>query len=134
MKTSYLPRLADRVDFTWATYNIFTWNTGELFVIIFCGTIPTLKPALDFVLRITSRSDSGDDTTSSWSKNGVWPSSNSRKDQSRRSQDGDTETIGILLDEQRMGQDDHRIPLSVRSMHSGRSTASHYRHSTTNNQ
>ncbi|KAL1962582.1 hypothetical protein VTN77DRAFT_9375 [Rasamsonia byssochlamydoides] len=63
IKTSYLSQLANRKDFTWATYDIFVWVTAEFFLIIFCGTLPTLKPILNFVrrhlLRLPSRKYSG---------------------------------------------------------------------------
>lgn len=42
IKTQYLAELANRTDQTWATYDIFVWVTGELFLMIVCGTIPTL--------------------------------------------------------------------------------------------
>jgi hypothetical protein len=48
IKTSYLSQLANRSDFTWATYDIFAWVTAEFFLITVCGSIPTLKPILNF--------------------------------------------------------------------------------------
>jgi len=47
-----LSELANREDFTWATYDIFAWVTAELFLIIVCGSIPTLKPLLNFLRRL----------------------------------------------------------------------------------
>ncbi|KAH8678636.1 hypothetical protein BGZ60DRAFT_555217 [Tricladium varicosporioides] len=49
IKTSYLSQLANRTDFTWATYDIFSWVTSEFFLITVCGSLPTLKPLLDFL-------------------------------------------------------------------------------------
>ncbi|KAK2594287.1 hypothetical protein QQS21_007993 [Conoideocrella luteorostrata] len=46
IKTQYLVELANRTDQTWATYDIFAWVTGELFLMIVCGTIPTLHIVL----------------------------------------------------------------------------------------
>jgi hypothetical protein len=46
IKTQYLAELANRTDQTWATYNIFVWVTGELFLMIVCGSIPTLHIVL----------------------------------------------------------------------------------------
>lgn len=48
IKTQYLVELANRTDQTWATYNIFVWVTGELFLMIVCGSIPTLHMVLTF--------------------------------------------------------------------------------------
>jgi hypothetical protein len=47
IKTSYLSQLANRTDFTWATFDIFAWVTVEFFLLIICGTIPTLKPIFE---------------------------------------------------------------------------------------
>lgn len=55
IKTSYLSQLANRKDFTWATYDIFVWVTAEFFLVIFCGTLPTLKPILNFIRRYILR-------------------------------------------------------------------------------
>lgn len=55
IKTSYLSQLANRKDFTWATYDIFVWVTAEFFLVIFCGTLPTLKPILNFIRRYVLR-------------------------------------------------------------------------------
>ncbi|KAJ6439780.1 integral membrane protein [Purpureocillium lavendulum] len=46
IKTQYLVELSNREDQTWATYNIFVWVTGELFLMIVCGSIPTLHMVL----------------------------------------------------------------------------------------
>ena len=48
IKTQYLVELANRTDQTWATYDIFVWVTGELFLMIVCGSIPTLHLILTF--------------------------------------------------------------------------------------
>lgn len=49
IKTQYLVGLANRTDLTWATFDIFAWVTVELFLMIVCGTVPTLHPILTFV-------------------------------------------------------------------------------------
>ncbi|KAI9750543.1 MAG: hypothetical protein M4579_006433 [Chaenotheca gracillima] len=46
IKTSYLSQLANRQDLTWATYDVFAWVTAEFFLVIFCGSIPTLNPLI----------------------------------------------------------------------------------------
>ena len=51
IKTSYLSQLGNRTDFTWATYDIFAWVTAEFFLVIVCGSIPTLRPLLNFFRR-----------------------------------------------------------------------------------
>ncbi|KAI1407193.1 hypothetical protein F5Y13DRAFT_206546 [Hypoxylon sp. FL1857] len=44
IKTAQLVSLAARSDLTWATYQLFAWASAEIFVIILCGSVPTLKP------------------------------------------------------------------------------------------
>lgn len=46
IKTQYLAELGNRSDQTWATYDIFAWVTAELFLLVVCGTVPTLYPLL----------------------------------------------------------------------------------------
>lgn len=46
IKTQYLAELGNRTDQTWATYDIFAWVTAELFLLVVCGTVPTLHPVL----------------------------------------------------------------------------------------
>ena len=46
IKTQYLAELGNRTDQTWATYDIFAWVTAELFLLVVCGTVPTLYPLL----------------------------------------------------------------------------------------
>lgn len=52
IKTQYLVELGNRTDFTWATYDIFMWVTAELFLMVFCGTIPTLNPIYKWFRRL----------------------------------------------------------------------------------
>ena len=54
IKTQYLAELSNRTDQTWATYDIFAWVTAELFLIIVCGTLPTLYPLLRAIQSIIS--------------------------------------------------------------------------------
>ncbi|OTA61649.1 hypothetical protein K449DRAFT_465713 [Hypoxylon sp. EC38] len=44
IKTSQLVHLASRSDFTWEMFWIHIWTGTEIFVIIICGSIPTLSP------------------------------------------------------------------------------------------
>ena len=55
IKTQYLVELGNRTDFTWATYDIFMWVTAELFLMVFCGTIPTLSPTYYWFVRMYER-------------------------------------------------------------------------------
>ncbi|OBT54627.1 hypothetical protein VE04_05922 [Pseudogymnoascus sp. 24MN13] len=51
IKTSYLSELGNRTDFTWATYDIFAWVTAEFFLVIVCGSTPTLRPLISLLRR-----------------------------------------------------------------------------------
>ncbi|PHH92082.1 hypothetical protein CDD83_9018 [Cordyceps sp. RAO-2017] len=46
IKTGYLVELDNRADQTWATYDIFVWATCEQFLMIVCGSVPTLHVVL----------------------------------------------------------------------------------------
>lgn len=50
-KTAQLVSLAARSDLTWETFNLFAWVSAEIFVIILCGSVPTLKPLWDRVFH-----------------------------------------------------------------------------------
>lgn len=50
-KAAQLKRLGDRVDFTWATYDLYVWTETELSLVIFCGCIPPLKPLVDWMRK-----------------------------------------------------------------------------------
>lgn len=54
IKTQYLADLSNRTDQTWATYDIFACVTVELFLIIVCGTVPTLHPLLCTIQLVAS--------------------------------------------------------------------------------
>jgi hypothetical protein len=54
IKTQYLAELSNRTDQTWATYDIFAWVTAELFLMIVCGTVPTLHPLLSTIESVAS--------------------------------------------------------------------------------
>lgn len=70
IKTRYLAELGNRTDQTWATYNIFAWVTAELFLLVVCGTVPTLYPLLRWIqslftvikYRVLPRPASNEDT------------------------------------------------------------------------
>jgi hypothetical protein len=47
VKTTYLPSLSAHSDITWNTYNLIAWAGSELFVLIFCGSMPPLRPLWD---------------------------------------------------------------------------------------
>lgn len=55
IKTQYLAQLANRTDLTWATFDIFAWVTVELFLMIVCGTVPTLHPVLVAVQSVIEK-------------------------------------------------------------------------------
>ncbi|OAA35866.1 integral membrane protein [Beauveria brongniartii RCEF 3172] len=82
IKTQYLAELANRTDQTWATYDIFVWVTGELFLMIVCGTIPTLHAVLTWIRR------AADSFTSSVKSLDQHPHG-SRKDSAPLTSDGD---------------------------------------------
>ena len=50
VKTKYLSSLSARSDITWETYNLMVWSGSELFVIIFCGSVPPIKPLYDYLV------------------------------------------------------------------------------------
>jgi len=54
VKTQYLAELGNRTDQTWATYDIFAWVTAELFLLVVCGTVPTLYPLLRGIQSLLS--------------------------------------------------------------------------------
>jgi hypothetical protein len=47
VKTTYLATLGAHSDITWETYNLIVWAGSEEFVLIFCGSIPPLRPLWD---------------------------------------------------------------------------------------
>ncbi|KAJ6439243.1 integral membrane protein [Purpureocillium lavendulum] len=46
LQSSTTEKVQLTIDQTWATYDIFVWVTGELFLMIVCGSIPTLHVVL----------------------------------------------------------------------------------------
>ncbi|KAI4861230.1 hypothetical protein F4820DRAFT_73872 [Hypoxylon rubiginosum] len=44
IKTSQLATLFARGDLTWDSFGLFLWVSGEITVLILCGSIPTSKP------------------------------------------------------------------------------------------
>ena len=54
IKTQYLVELSNRTDPTWATLPIFIWVTIELFLIVVCGTLPTLQPVMTLCRTLVS--------------------------------------------------------------------------------
>ncbi|KAI0872148.1 hypothetical protein GGS24DRAFT_491707 [Hypoxylon argillaceum] len=44
IKTNQLVTLTARSDLTWETFGLYLWTSIEIFVIIICGCIPTLRP------------------------------------------------------------------------------------------
>ena len=49
IKTPTTKTLSHRSDLTWETYSLAAWTGGQIFLLIFCGTIPTLKPIYERV-------------------------------------------------------------------------------------
>ncbi|KND90706.1 hypothetical protein TOPH_04624 [Tolypocladium ophioglossoides CBS 100239] len=70
IKTQYLANLADRTDLTWATYNIFISVTVELFIMVVCGSVPTLHLILT-VFRTATGSAGSKATPHSTRKTGI---------------------------------------------------------------
>ncbi|KAI0910897.1 hypothetical protein F4823DRAFT_336321 [Ustulina deusta] len=44
IKTNQLVTLTARSDLTWETFGLYLWTSIEIFLIIICGCIPTLRP------------------------------------------------------------------------------------------
>ena len=52
VKTTYLSELSAHSDTTWQTYDLIVWAGSELFILVFCGSIPMLKPLWDrYIVR-----------------------------------------------------------------------------------
>lgn len=47
IKTAQLASLTARSDLTWKTYSLFLWVSSEIFVIVLCASVSTLKPLYD---------------------------------------------------------------------------------------
>ena len=60
VKENYLFSLGAHSDVTWETYSLFIWAMNELFVLIFCGSLPPIKPLWD---RCKSRKEAGNKDT-----------------------------------------------------------------------
>ena len=58
VKTTFLPSLGGHADITWNTYNLIVWAGSELFVLVFCGSVPPLKPLWDRYISKKSYSHS----------------------------------------------------------------------------
>jgi hypothetical protein len=50
IKTPTTKTLSHRSDLTWETYSLAAWTGAQIFLLIFCGTVPTLKPIYERVL------------------------------------------------------------------------------------
>ncbi|XPS75893.1 hypothetical protein M3J07_007957 [Ascochyta lentis] len=74
IKTQYLAELGNRTDQTWATYDIFAWVTAELFLLVVCGTVPTLYPLLRAIQSLLA-----------WIRNKIVPRSPTSEDAQRQS-------------------------------------------------
>lgn len=44
VKATSLPLLSAHFDIAWNIYNLIAWVGSELFVLIFCGSVPSLRP------------------------------------------------------------------------------------------
>ncbi|KAI1141767.1 hypothetical protein F5Y05DRAFT_272425 [Hypoxylon sp. FL0543] len=71
IKTSQLVHLASRSDFTWEMFGIHVWTGTEIFVIILCGSIPTLSPLWDKFSREKLRTSTAGST---------WPGTNNSRE------------------------------------------------------
>lgn len=47
IKTDQLNSLTSRSDLTWETFSLYLWTGAEIFLVIVCGSLPTLKPLWD---------------------------------------------------------------------------------------
>jgi hypothetical protein len=47
IKTAQLASLTVRSDLTWETYSLFLWVSSEIFLIVLCASVATLKPLYD---------------------------------------------------------------------------------------
>ena len=47
IKTTKLANLGERSDLTWEMYELIIWSGTENFVVLFCGSVPPLKPLFD---------------------------------------------------------------------------------------
>ena len=59
VKMTYLSRLSQHEDITWETYDLILWAGSELFVLVFCGCVPPLKPLWDRHIRKKNPAPSG---------------------------------------------------------------------------
>lgn len=55
IKTKQLAVLGDHNDLTWRYFTVAAWRTSETFLLIVCGTIPTLYPALRGMRSLVQR-------------------------------------------------------------------------------
>ncbi|KAI9882289.1 MAG: hypothetical protein M1823_005967 [Watsoniomyces obsoletus] len=44
IKTTHLPNLTARGDFTWSTFDIWLWSEIELYILVVCASLPTMRP------------------------------------------------------------------------------------------
>ena len=51
VKEVYVATLSGHADITWDVYSLTNWAGSELFVILFCGSVPALKPIWDKTIR-----------------------------------------------------------------------------------
>ncbi|KAK7718337.1 hypothetical protein SLS64_002286 [Diaporthe eres] len=93
IKTQYLAQLANRTDFTWATFDIFAWVTVEFFLMIVCGTILTLHGLL---IAIQSTTEVLKDTCSC----GTWGNSN-----------GNTGDGGLRIEQKDVARCDEQVTI-----------------------
>ncbi|KAI0411007.1 hypothetical protein F5X98DRAFT_368384 [Xylaria grammica] len=59
IKTNQLVTLTARSDLTWETFGLYLWTGIEIFLILVCGCIPTLRPLWDHVFGKRLRSNQG---------------------------------------------------------------------------
>lgn len=63
-KTTLLPELTARSDFTWLTIDLLIWSCNEVFVIVVAACIPTLRPlflSLTQMISSVARSSRSED-------------------------------------------------------------------------
>ncbi|KAI0594613.1 hypothetical protein F4775DRAFT_426977 [Biscogniauxia sp. FL1348] len=80
IKTQHLVSLAARFDLTWETFDLYIWTGSEIFLIIVCGSIPTVKPLWDRFSGMKMSTGKGSYLPSSHNSGGKYYSSPFRRD------------------------------------------------------
>jgi hypothetical protein len=98
VKTAQLVSLAARADLTWETFDLYLWTSAEIFLVIVCGSIPTLKPLWDRFVGSKVRTHRGTGYSSNpWSSRKYEQKlANSSSADLQRSEDADPHELSDL--------------------------------------